>query len=268
MIMPHLFLSSIQKMASSTFQLTYFKEPDTCMPLSETLTQTDQEDRPTDYGVTLRVQAMSSIVTFLSILGTFLILLSFVLFKDAVTKSRVLRLHMSLADFGIGISILVASAFYFDLQLEKEESVVFADKSQSCVVFEGAAGQALFAAYSVLAAICWTLTLAAYSCLLVMDRSSTGCLRKVAKLVFAVCWAFPLLVPLWLTRAHRLVSRGDESNPRKAKANADMFTVLFPMHLYAILTVVVILFTCTATKFYLLIKVSYFTFNIGKYLFI
>ena len=235
------------------------KQPDSCAPFIEAPTQADIGLRSNDFGATMRMQAMSFVVTFLSILGAFLIVLSFFLFKDVLTKWRVVRLHVSLANFGVGVSILAASSFYFDLQLEEAERFMSPNVTQTCVMCEGPAGQAMFAAYSVVAALFWTLTLATYALLLLMDGSSRGWLGKLAKLVFGVCWAFPLFAQLWMIRAYGFGGSGYGSDSRGAEASVDLFMVLFPNHLYAILTVVVILFTCTACMFYLLMKASSLT---------
>ena len=235
------------------------KQPDTCTSFFEALTQADIELRSNDFGATMRLQVMSSVVSLLSILGAFLIVLSFFLFKDVRTKWRVARLHVSLANFGVGVSILAASFFYFDLQLEKADGIMSPTVSQTCVVYEGPGGQAMLTAYGVLAALFWTLTLATYALLLMRDGSSRSWLGKLAKLVFGVCWAFPLLVQLWLVRAYGVGGSGHGSDSCITEASVDWFMVPFPSHLYAILTVVGILVTCTARMCYLLIKASSLT---------
>ena len=149
----------------------------------------------------------------LSMLGAILIILSYCLIKDIQTKSRQILVHLSFADFGVACSNFIGVTVYFDQYIRHcpmdtsnvNNTLSLSNKvsngvnsALSCQALNGLCrAQAFFAAFSTLASVLWTLSLAVYIYCLVV-HSSKKVHHKVLYVACIFCWGLPLLISLWL----------------------------------------------------------------------
>ena len=149
------------------------------------------------------VRVVSGISCSASILGSALIILSYVCFKKLRTRVREILVHLSVADAGVATANLVGVAVYFDqyytVTCDQEEIKIFAHNNVKylCVA------QAFFAVYFTLCSILWTVSLAVYLYFVLVHH---GTYNAKLFLVFAYvfCYAVPLLVSLWAALTHKL----------------------------------------------------------------
>ena len=154
----------------------------------------------------------------LSMLGAILIIVSYFLVQDIQTKSRLILVQLSFADFGVACSNFIGVSVYFDQYIRscpKElsydhftdiEDTPYGNHSVlSCHALKGLCkAQAFFAAFSTLASVLWTLCLAVYIYCLVV-HSSKRVHHKVVYVAYVICWGLPLLTSLWLMGTGRWI---------------------------------------------------------------
>ncbi len=166
------------------------------------------------------IRVVVGITCAFSMLGALLIILSYVCFKKIRTKSRQILVHLSVADFGVACANFIGVCVYFDQYIRhcplesqlginhthSEDELVFngVNTHTSCdVLLQLCKAQAFIAAYSTLASVLWTLSLAVYIYCLVFYTSKKVHL-KVIWVAFIFCWGMPLLVSLWLVTTGEL----------------------------------------------------------------
>lgn len=206
---------------------------------------------------------VSAVVNFLSIVGASLIIVSYLFFKDVRTKGRLVLLHLSLADLGVSISNFVGSVVFFHRQEDESRcSPHHSNWSESCAVLNGLCKtQAFFAAYCTLASFFWTLTLAVYVYLLIMD-TGRSLSAKLLNFSYIFCWGLPLVISLWLVLTDRLGNTGYGGGGwcslkvETKEGGVSIFVVVFASNLYVVTTFIAILILYTATHCYLRLRVS------------
>ena len=212
-----------------------------------------------DHASVTRGRVFASIMSSFSMAGALLIIFSYLLFKDIRTKARQVLFHLSIADFGVGCTNLVGAVvyyFHFIHECEHDKHLLL-----PCTAYkELCKTQAFFAAFFTIASILWTLVLALYVYILVVD---TG--RKlsdwIVRVGYVVCWGMALLVSLWFVLTHKLgttnLGSGGWCSLRVENklGNVNVFIVLFGSDLWVLITFVVILVLYTSTHCYLKMKV-------------
>ena len=130
----------------------------------------------------LSLQIIVGIVCVLSILGSALILFTFIYFRDLRTTTRHFLANLSVADSIIAASHLVGLFANYKRFLCKETH----DFDALCTV------QAGVSMFSTLAAFSWTLALAVQLCFIVVfkRRASTWSIL----VTYLICWGIPLLL--------------------------------------------------------------------------
>ncbi len=161
----------------------------------------------------IALRATVGITCCLSMLGAVLIIASYFLVRDIQTKSRLILVQLSFADFGVACSNFIGVAAYFDQYIRncpsnlshdhfsesKADHMLLGNHSVlSCHVLKGLCkAQAFFAAFSTLASVLWTLCLAVYIYCLVV-HSNKRVHHKVLYVAYVICWGIPLFTSLWL----------------------------------------------------------------------
>ena len=155
------------------------------------------------------LRAVVGIICCLSMLGALLIILSYICVKETRTKARQILVHLSVADFGVACANFIGVTVYFDqyirscpynfknnVQSDMNSSTM--TNSVSChSLHDLCKAQACLAAYSTLASVMWTLSLAVYIYCLVVHSSKKFHL-KVVYFSYIFCWGMPLLITIWL----------------------------------------------------------------------
>ena len=145
-------------------------------------------------------RAVIGITCFLSVIGALLIIASYAFFKNLRSDARLILVHLSIMDFGVGLTNLIGNLIYFDrfyftdncrFQHPKHEYI-----NNLCIA------QAFFAHYFTIGSILWTISLAVYIYFLIVQHR-TPVARYILKVSYVVCYTFPALICLWLVLTHR-----------------------------------------------------------------
>ena len=122
-------------------------------PLIPILTNASIIFREKDVGI----RAVVGVTCCLSIIGSLLIILSYIVQKDR-TKIREILVHISVMDLGVSLANLIGVAVYFDRYYQKIHGAHIAP----VYIDNMCKTQAFFAAYCTLGSVFWTTALAGY----------------------------------------------------------------------------------------------------------
>ena len=204
--------------------------------------------------------------------GALLIIVSYFAFKDIRTKARFILLHLSVGDFGVGCVNFLGAVIYFEKYIDATCRHGNHAYPLSCSAYKGLCKtQAFFASFFTIASILWTLVLAMYVYVLVVD-TSRRLSNVLLKFAYLVCWGLPLYVSLWFVLTDRLgstrVGGGGWCSLRAEKkdGNVSLFTVLFGSDIWVMMTFVLILLLYVSTHIFLKIKVRNAWFDLFLYL--
>ena len=204
-----------------------------------------------------KLRAVVGVSCCLSIFGSLLIILSYILFKKRRTRAREILLHISLMDLGVALANLIGLSVYFDQFYTEYSGNVTAYIDGLCKT------QAFFAAYCTLSSILWTIALAAFLYFLITYHK-TRIAIDFHRASHIVCYALPLLVSLWLVFTNRLgYSPLDSSgwctliSERKdAPLQVDYYATIFGNDLWICLAVVTIPILYLSIRCHLSIQVG------------
>ena len=164
------------------------------------------------------IRVVVFIVCSLSILGSLLIILTYCCFRSLRTNVRLILLHLSIMDMGIGMSNLIGTAVYFDRffyqvpynNITKHwhnayDVDLLAQHDSSSTMFKLCETQAFFALYSTYGSVFWTNCLVLYLYFAVVHHNTHR-----AKWMFwfscIFCYGMPLFLSVWLLISRRLGS--------------------------------------------------------------
>ena len=191
------------------------------------------------------LQGVVVVSSCLSVLGSLLIILSYVLCKETRFLLRTILLHISLGDLGVAVANLI----YLSVDFSRF-SVDECDKF--CKI------QGFFAVYFTLVSFLWTITLAAilvpphvFHRYIMTDIRC--CIRCFWGISTVICYSLPLLVSLWLVLSGKMVCRPLDSFPGwySLRSRMDMdtesgttnlFSVVFGYDLWVYLTMMILPF--------------------------
>ncbi len=199
--------------------------------------------------------------------GALLIILSYIAIKDIRTNARFILLHLSIGDFGVGCVNFLGAAIYFEPYINKAccNQSTLGTLPLSCDAYTDLCKtQAFLASFFTIASILWTLVLAIYVYVLVVDtnRALSNALMRFS---YFVCWGVPFVVSLWFVLTDRLgstkIGSGGWCSLRASDkdGNISVFTVLFGSDLWVMTTFFVIVILYSTTHCYLKFKVEYVT---------
>ena len=209
------------------------------------------------------LRAVVGVSCCLSILGSLLIILSYILFKKRRTRAREILLHISLMDLGVALANLIGLSVYFDQYYANKG---FNQSYEVPSYIDGLCkAQAFFAYYCTQASILWTIALAGFLYFLIIHHKT----RMSIYFYWAshvVCYALPLLVSLWLMLTKRLGYSPLDSSGWCVLINMDIWTekpnifiTVFGNDLWVYLTIVTIPILYMSIKCYLANQVSNIT---------
>ena len=145
----------------------------------------------------VRIRAVVGVTCSLSIIGSLLIILSYVCFKDLRTRARYILVHLSLMDLVLAVSNLVGIAGNFDQRSIESNN----NYNQSLPIkFNGTIYcriQGLFTLYSTLSSILWTILLAVFVFILVTAGNPKRITKFLMLFCYLLCYGLPLLPSLW-----------------------------------------------------------------------
>ena len=155
-----------------------------------------------------KMRAVVGVSCGLSILGSLLIILSYVLFKTRRTRARKILLQISLMDLGVALAHLIGLSVYFDQYYAKLIYDKYYSRNNSYVLPPYIDGlcktQAFFDIYCTNAAVLWTISLAGFLYFLIFSDKKSRISTYFLYGSYVVCYALPLLVTMWLVFTDRL----------------------------------------------------------------
>ena len=138
----------------------------------------------------------------LSILGSLLIIASYALFKDLRTQARLILVHLSAADLGVGASNLFGIAYGFDRHYNNSNDAGDSWLLSPPSVDKLCKVQAFTAHFFTISSVLWTMALAVYMYTVVTRLNLVGLAAKVSRSFLwsscVFCYGMPLLVTVWM----------------------------------------------------------------------
>lgn len=160
------------------------------------------------------------ITCLLSVVGSLLIIFSYVFFESLRSRARLILVHLSIADLGVSLSNLIGDIIYFDRFYYSSNEVPlynhtvnnsFPAEDMPCVSFHQPSSiivrqlcvaQAFIAHYFTQASILWTISLAVFLYFLIV-HNTTKLAKHSLTISYLLCYLLPLLVCLWLVLTER-----------------------------------------------------------------
>lgn len=229
------------------------------------------------------VRAISMTSCSLSIVGSLLIMTSFVCFKELRSRGRQILVSLSAMDLGVAIANLVGSAVYFDgyyyligdrrncttkytpifsRSHHPNNAIVLCPKSEA---IEGLCiSQAFFSVYFTHASILWTVSLSCYLYFRIVHYG-TNLAQHSLRFSYVFCYLMPLFVSVWLVMADKLgyspyessgwcsIVMKDPADPSKR----DIFVSIFGYNLWIVLTFILVPLLSLCVHFYVRQEVSF-----------
>ncbi len=148
----------------------------------------------------------------LSIVGSFLIAMSYICFKQLRTKARLVLVHISIMDFGVAAANLIGLTVYFDHFYQVVPANPNGSASPDDIfivppstgVHNLCVAQAFFAVYFTLGSISWTVCLALYLYFALVYYDSQHHARWFQWFSYAFGYGLPLFISLWLVLTGKL----------------------------------------------------------------
>ncbi len=144
---------------------------------------------------------MSACSSTLSVVGSALIILSYLCFRSLRTRARLILVHLALTDMGVAIANLVGIVVNFDQYYPQSNPHSWYSPNISIQIL--CKTQASFAEYCTLSSVLWTSCLAVYMYLLIVNQSQKQ-IKYFLLFSYAFCYGMPLLVTLWMLSTQRL----------------------------------------------------------------
>ena len=227
----------------------------------------------------IAVRATMGVVCSLSIIGSLLIIFSYILFKKLRTRARYILVHLSFTDLVLALSNLVGLVANFDAHdygrdTLNQSSTELVNDTIYCKV------QGFLTLYSTLSSVLWTILLA----LLVYILVTAGNPKRITKFLmwscYILCYGLPLLPSLWALlmshvgsaplhsagwctlksyQGYYLVEEGSEGASNKSGKHCievDIFTNVFAYNLWILMAFAIILITYLSVHCHINNKVS------------
>ena len=219
------------------------------------------------------VRAVVGVTCSLSIIGSLLIILSYVCFKDLRTRARYILVHLSLMDLILAVSNLVGIAGNFDQRSRDFNK----DSNQSlptvlndtlyCRI------QGLLTLYSTLSSILWTILLALFVYILVTAGNPKRITKFLMLFCYLLCYGLPLLPSLWAfflgkvgyaplqssgwcaLKSHHVFHLNESGSNFYCVSN-DVYTNFFAYNLWILMAFCVIVFTYLSVHCHITNKVN------------
>lgn len=149
------------------------------------------------------LRAVVGVTCSLSMAGSLLIILSYILFRDLRTNARLILLHLSLADFGVAFSNLFGACYQFDRFFHFNSTVLSPPSVRRLCT-----AQAFLAHFSTISSVLWTMMLAAYMYTVVVKFSSSGVAAKknqwFMRFSYVFCYGITLFINVWMLCTQKL----------------------------------------------------------------
>ena len=202
------------------------------------------------YEKNVSVRAISGLSSALSILGSALIILSYLCFRSLRTRARLILVHLALTDMGVGIANLVGIIVNFDQYFPHGDLPANVAQQPNLSIVNLCKTQASVAEYCTLSSVLWTSCLAVYMYLLIVNKNSKQT-KMFLWFSYVFCYGMPLLVTVWMLCTERLGYSPYNSSGwcstvlvkpyyGGSKAGIDVMAAIIGYDMWIILTIVLI----------------------------
>lgn len=227
------------------------------------------------------IRAVVGVTCSLSIVGSLLIILSYVCFKDLRTRARYILVHLSLMDLVLAVSNLVGIAGNFDrrsIESNSNYSETLPTEFNDTIYCRI---QGLFTLYSTLSSVLWTILLAVFVYILVTAGNPKRITKFLMLFCYLLCYGLPLLPSLWAFLRERVgyaplqssgwcalkshhvwvsfnasATKFNDSNDHSYYVSDDIYTNFFAYNLWIVMAFCVIGFTYLSVHCHIRNKVS------------
>ena len=192
----------------------------------------------------LEIRIIAGVTSGLSIVGSLLIILSYICFKILRTKAREILMHISFMDFGCATCNLIGIIVNFESYYRSCNSSNCPHVSQ--LISAVCKTQGSLATYFTLGSIMWTISLSVYLYILISQKSPEKA-KLFVRFAYAFCYLMPAGIAVWLVLTQRIGYSPYEStgwcstqfkNPWTG--SRDIFVALFGYNLWIFLTFVLV----------------------------
>lgn len=150
------------------------------------------------------LRVVVEVVCILSMIGSSIIILSYLCFKDHRTRARYILVHLSISNIGKVLANFTGEAADFDSYFKTNTNFSNVYSRNRTVVEYLCTAQAFFTTYFSICGMLWTVCLAVYLYLLILSMKQAYFMRYFVWLGYIVCYGIPLLITLWLILSNRL----------------------------------------------------------------
>ena len=187
----------------------------------------------------------------LSVLGTLLIISSYLFFKVLRTPARLILVHLSFMDLGIALAhltgvIMVDFTYNYYNKINTNSSELSSNTSNFSMVNFACKTQATLTTFFTLSSFFWTGFLAVYMYFRIVHISTNTVVQRMFYFSYLFCYGCPLGVAVWMLLTGRLgytrFSGGwcslivaDKANPC-ANDVFDIFAIVFGYDIWAYTT--------------------------------
>ena len=195
------------------------------------------------------LRAVVGLTSALSIVGSLLIVLSYICFRDLRTKAREILTHISLMDLGVAVSNLVGIgvnfSHYYDDACHHKYNSAHHECNVSSLIDTLCVVQGAFATGFTIGSVLWTVCLAMYMYLLISLKGTREA-KLFVKAAYVFCYLMPVGITVWLALTKRIGFSPYESSawcgalfvlPHK---KSDILAATFGYNLWIFLTFVLI----------------------------
>ncbi len=201
----------------------------------------------------------------LSMIGSIIIIISYICFKEHQTRARYILVHLSICNFAQVVANFYGEVSGFEHFFNKTNFSYDILAGNTTATEYLCVGQGFVTIYFSIAGMLWTVTLALYLYLLLLNQAYHT--RYLVWCSYFICYAFPLLIVTWLLLTNRLgyapynmpgycgvISRrplGNRCNPYR-----DLYGEIFGYDIWISLTIFLTLLLYLSAIIYLRQQVS------------
>ena len=153
------------------------------------------------------VRAVVGITCVFSMLGSALIILSYLFFRDLRTNARLLLVHLAISDFAVSLANLSGDVVRFDRYFNWKKATISYENDLSPAYIDSLCKfQAFMAHYFTISSVLWTLMLAVYMYVVTTKLCTLSVKENKTFNLFGYlfCYGMSLLVTVWMICTDKL----------------------------------------------------------------
>lgn len=142
-------------------------------------------------------RAVIGLTCFLSVLGALLIIFSYVFFKSLRNDARLILVHLSIMDLGVGLTNLIGNLIYFDQYYYPNGPCSVFQQPDRVYIQHLCQAQGFLAHFFTQGSILWTVSLAVFLYFRILQHK-TQLSRGVLWFSYLFCYGIPTFICFWL----------------------------------------------------------------------